>query len=286
MKGLGSCEILVGIYQSPRAMYVVKHDITSLKTVIVIPSIQCMASVRTWALVLLNETKDPPDLPVVPPSTLTRPVSRWPIWNCNVWMTGSNISFLLPCATQLSLATLKSHKVCTVLIFHLNENSAGQSFFFSRRQQSHSFWEFLVFWMTWRFITVFTRAPVLDPVLSNIWDFTMTAEMSWDVAPSVCWRFTDVAEEHAPCIFIVIKTWGWSEIVSSIQMPASLHDVTSVQINSVHVLPRSLCEIRFNIYLSCEHRVLFLSLSNKNFTWNYCQSCACYMFREWKQVCN
>jgi len=69
----------------------------------------------------------------------------------------------------------RSMAVCTVLIFHLNENSTEQSFFFSRLQQSLSFSEFPRFWRTRRFTTAFTRAYILDPVSSKTWDLPVTA---------------------------------------------------------------------------------------------------------------
>jgi hypothetical protein len=114
--------------------------------------------------------------------------------------------------------------VCTVLIFHLNENSTEQYFFFSRSQQSLSLSEFLRLLRDRRSTTAFTRAHIPDPAPSKTSDLTVTALYCFGMWRFVvCWKLTDIPKEYVASIFRVIGHWRWREAARSTQMSVSFY---------------------------------------------------------------
>lgn len=97
----------------------------------------------------------------------------------------------------------RSLAVCTVLIFHLNENSTEQSFFFCRRQQSLSFSEFPRLLRDQKVHCRVHESPYtgscLEQDLRFDGDCTILSFGMWCCV--VCWKFTNIPEEHVVSVF-------------------------------------------------------------------------------------
>lgn len=119
----------------------------------------------------------------------------------------------------------RSLAVCTVLIFHLNENSTEQSFFFSRRQHSLSFSEFPRLLRDQNVHCRLHESPYtgscLEQDLRFDGDCTILSLGLWCCV--VCWKFTNIPEEHVVSIFRVIGYCRWREATRSTQMSVSFY---------------------------------------------------------------